>query len=64
MMPFHWRHSDLRVNRTESHSDNNDTHLIFSALLTNDAKDAQNIRSKYDQQVDDGEQNESDAHVS
>lgn len=32
-------------------------------ILTNDAKDAQNIRGKYHQHVDEGEQNESNADV-
>lgn len=36
---------------------------MFSALLTNDAEDAQNVRSEYHQHVDEGEQNERDGNV-
>lgn len=36
---------------------------MFSAVLTNDAEDAQNVGSKYHQQVDEGEQNESNGNV-
>lgn len=37
--------------------------LMFSAVLTDDAKDAQNVRGKYHQHVDEGEQNESNGSV-
>lgn len=36
----------------------------WGAALTNDAEDAQNIRSKYHQHVDEGEQDDSDGDVS
>lgn len=36
---------------------------MYLVLLTNDAKDAQNIWSKYHQHIDEGEQNEGDGSV-
>lgn len=37
--------------------------FIISAILTDDAEDAQNVGSKYHQHVDEGEQNESNGYV-
>lgn len=36
---------------------------MFSVVLTNEAEDAQNVGSEYHQQVDDGEQNDSNGNV-
>lgn len=36
---------------------------MFSAVLTNDAKDSQDVGSKYHQHVDDGEQNDCNGNM-
>lgn len=36
---------------------------MFRETLTNDAEDAKNVGGKYDQHVDDGEQNQGDGKV-